>query len=578
MIYLVERCVYFVMAVLCLLVPEFYSINNRLRNIIISTILLLIFIHHFIVCRLPTPFNTIHCNRMFKRYFNPVKGKNKKIRRKKNINWKGDSVVLTIYFLYILTVAICSHLNWLISWNILLFGILFLLGLNNIFKYKICLIKLLAYKNTNCCADCHINGWDDILIFSILPFLVVVCKPLCLFNYILIGIITLSSVVNLILWEGGQYLYPERFSPETNQSLSCENCKKEKCVGKKGHRFDNLNFDASSGAMQTILSAYRDHYVATILALNVLLFIFILLLIGKGIFFDYYLTFIIMCTIPSWCIVYKWMDKKYKKLFYNHIAPIVYWGKEHGNTLDEIFNSFRSGMFQINSLRNVLIYIGTVSFWLILLYDIIVEDRLAIRSCLNNFQLLILVLIFAFNIMIACRAFVIFYNAYRQLTYIARLQIKSDYLEDGYVHIREIRRFCNTAVLIISLVSMLVVIAVIYGPIYYTSHFRIFTISALCLVALCPIIIYLVVRSDLNILSYNMKVKTFKVWKRGLTTFRPTKCKNEYMSDEIDFIEKLFQMKEGPSLIKDYTAIFTFLAGIVQLVLILIENEDKMVG
>ena len=115
-------------------------------------------------------------------------------------------------------------------------------------------------------------------------------------------------------------------------------------------------------------------------------------------------------------------------------------------------------------------------------------------------------------------------------------------------------------------------IAVTYGPIQYTDHFRIFTISALCLVALCPIVIYIVVQNNLAIISNKMKVKTLKIYdkkaKRDTTIDEATKLKNR-----IEFCHSLFQMREGPKFVKDYTAMFTFLSGIIQLAIILMENQ-----
>ena len=69
-----------------------------------------------------------------------------------------------------------------------------------------------------------------------------------------------------------------------------------------------------------------------------------------------------------------------------------------------------------------------------------------------------------------------------------------------------------------------------------------------------------------------MKVKTLKIYdkkaKRDTTIDEATKLKNR-----IEFCHSLFQMREGPKFVKDYTAMFTFLSGIIQLAIILMENQ-----
>lgn len=575
MVYLIERCVYFSAAALFLIVPAYFSFSNDMVNKLLTITLILIFVYHFVISRMKTPVNTIYSNRMFKRYYKKVNYNT--TYRPAKVKRKGDNIVLTIYFMYVFAVAICAHFHWLVTWNSLMFGVLFLLGLNNIFKYKVCLIKLWVYKDTNCCLDCHINGWDDMLIFSILPFMILTYSPLSWINWALIVVISASAVVNLILWEGGLYFFPERYFPETNAQLRCENCNKKLCVGREKHKYESehMKTQGSTGPgwrSRSVGALFRDHYVAFTLVLNGLLLATIFFLTGKKYFFDYYIFIIITCTIVSWSIIYKWVERTYKKLFYEHIDPIVVWNDRFGNESNKIYATFAEGMFQINSIRNVIIYTGAMTFWIIFLYDIVVEGRMDLPENVGTVRQLIVILIMAYNLMVGCRAFVIFYNAYRQLVYIASLPVRTDYASDGYIHIQQIRKFCSMAILIISLVCMLAVIAVTYGPIQYTDHFRIFTISALCLVALCPIVIYIVVQNNLAIISNKMKVKTLKIYdkkaKRDTTIDEATKLKNR-----IEFCHSLFQMREGPKFVKDYTAMFTFLSGIIQLAIILMENQ-----
>ena len=75
------------------------------------------------------------------------------------------------------------------------------------------------------------NGWDDMLIFSVLPLLFATGEPLNQVNTGLIVLILAASVLHLILWEARLILFPERFFPWTNARLRCKSCKKRPCVG-----------------------------------------------------------------------------------------------------------------------------------------------------------------------------------------------------------------------------------------------------------------------------------------------------------------------------------------------------------
>lgn len=567
MIYVIERYIYFLTSIFFLFIPVLYPLGNSDINILLSVSLSLIYIYHFVISRLKTPMNTIFSNRMFKSSYAVPTTKPK--TKAKVVNRRGDIIVLTIYFLYVFTVFLCAYFRILITWNILMSGVLFLLGLNNIFKYEVCLIKLWIYKDVNCCMDCHINGWDDMLIFSILPIIFMVYNSLSIFNCILIGIIIWSSVFGLVLWEGGLYFFPERFFPETNAQLCCDNCIKRKCVGriKKKYQSTHMKYCFPIDQHKTLFSVYQKHYVTYTLLFNFFLLICVIGLVGINYFFEYFLFFLIVCSVISWNIIYKWIKKEYRNLFWHHIAPIIKWSRQYGDNKKAIYDSFEKGMFEISSIRNVIIYTGAIAFWMIFLCDLVVENRINLPQNISDVRILITFIILAFNIIVGCRAFVIFYNAYKQFSYIVSLPILTDYYSDGYIHIREIRRFCNTSVLIISLVCMLIVVAFTYGPINYSEHFRIFTILVLFLVTLCPIVIYVVVQRYLGIISNKMKIKTVKLHNLERYTYKETS------KQDIEFYKTLLEIKESSKTDKDYTAIFTFISGLIQLAIILIENK-----
>ncbi len=86
----------------------------------------------------------------------------------------------------------------------------------------------LIMKN-KCCTTCRIFNWDHLMMFSPLIFIG--------------GFFSLSLVIMSILawlvWELCVFIYPERFSEMTNESLRCSNCTDKLCTqycGKKKTR------------------------------------------------------------------------------------------------------------------------------------------------------------------------------------------------------------------------------------------------------------------------------------------------------------------------------------------------------
>lgn len=84
-----------------------------------------------------------------------------------------------------------------------------------------CPFQKLLMKN-RCCNTCRIYNWDFIMMFT--PLFV---AP-NLYNWTLLGL----SLIVFITWETKYYQFPERFHPETNKSLKCNNCKELMCKNK----------------------------------------------------------------------------------------------------------------------------------------------------------------------------------------------------------------------------------------------------------------------------------------------------------------------------------------------------------
>ena len=74
-----------------------------------------------------------------------------------------------------------------------------------------------------CCTTCRIYNWDYIMMFT--PLLFLVAKPGPILHYILIAL----ALVILIIWEITYKIHPERFTENTNENLTCKNCKEKLC-------------------------------------------------------------------------------------------------------------------------------------------------------------------------------------------------------------------------------------------------------------------------------------------------------------------------------------------------------------
>ena len=82
----------------------------------------------------------------------------------------------------------------------------------------VCPFKLMM-KN-RCCSSCRIYNWD--MIFLVTP-LFFAGEP------VFIPPITLAAVI-FTVWEISFYIHPERFYPEGNSRLLCQNCEEHQCL------------------------------------------------------------------------------------------------------------------------------------------------------------------------------------------------------------------------------------------------------------------------------------------------------------------------------------------------------------
>ena len=85
----------------------------------------------------------------------------------------------------------------------------------------ICPFQRLFMRN-KCCNTCRIYNWDFAMMFT----------PLWVVPSIITLPLVLQSLTVLIHWEVKHNQFPERFYEETNDCLSCKNCKEFMCRNK----------------------------------------------------------------------------------------------------------------------------------------------------------------------------------------------------------------------------------------------------------------------------------------------------------------------------------------------------------
>ena len=106
-----------------------------------------------------------------------------------------------------------------------------------------CPFQTLFLKN-RCCSSCRIYNWDYAMMFT--PCFFMPGK----YTWSLLA----AAVILLLRWEITVWLFPERFSENTNQYLACANCTEKLCT----HKTQLMSF-------QRGLKQYADHTAKRIL-------------------------------------------------------------------------------------------------------------------------------------------------------------------------------------------------------------------------------------------------------------------------------------------------------------------------
>ena len=219
---LVFRSLLFLAAATVYIVRRVRGIPFSLRVITDRPILLGIIAAIFFVEMLfrffPARFESMGCQKQFKKHYQPQEGEGKKPQR---VAWWRTFLSAAFWF------ALNGTFGVLYYVGIFDEGILVLISLAYGVCDMICVLFFCPFQTwilrSKCCTDCRIYNWDYAMMFTPLVFFI---NP---WGWSILGV----SLLLLLEWELLYRFFPQRFTENTNGSLSCANCKEKLCQHKK---------------------------------------------------------------------------------------------------------------------------------------------------------------------------------------------------------------------------------------------------------------------------------------------------------------------------------------------------------
>lgn len=182
-------------------------------------VLWLIFAVEMVLRFFPSELESVGCQKQFARNYLPTGNAHIQKRDRTPI------VVAGAWLLFNGAIG-ALYLTGVIDRGIMLLLSLFFSVCDMICILFFCPFQTLIMKN-KCCGSCRIYNWDYAMMFTPLIFV----KSLYTW-----GLVALSIGL-LLKWEIIYFRHPERFSEQTNSSLSCAKCREKLCRHKKSLRY-----------------------------------------------------------------------------------------------------------------------------------------------------------------------------------------------------------------------------------------------------------------------------------------------------------------------------------------------------
>lgn len=190
----------------------------------------------------PSDYESMGCQKQFKKNFKPNKPFDKKALRRDS--YKSTVPVIVFWTLPNL-LFIWLYMQGIFDWGIMVLLSIFYSVCDMICILFFCPFQTWLMKN-KCCNTCRIYNWDYIMMFT----------PLLVVDNPYAKCLVALSLLLLIRWELNYFMHPERFYEHTNCALSCANCKEKLCHHKKQLRifhkklFSQLHTHGGSGLPQ----------------------------------------------------------------------------------------------------------------------------------------------------------------------------------------------------------------------------------------------------------------------------------------------------------------------------------------
>lgn len=180
----------------------------------------LLFVLEMVFRFFPARFESMGCQKQFGRNYRAKEENGEKLRPQKPAWW---CTFLSAAFWFMLNGAF----GVLYYTGIFDEGILVLISLAYAVCDMICVLFFCPFQTwimrNKCCTSCRIYNWDYAMMFTPLIFFK------SFWGWSILGI----SLLLLLEWELLYRLHPERFTENTNCSLSCANCKEKLCHHKR---------------------------------------------------------------------------------------------------------------------------------------------------------------------------------------------------------------------------------------------------------------------------------------------------------------------------------------------------------
>ena len=176
----------------------------------------IVFVMEMLLRFFPSKLESMGCEKQFRRNYRPT-GKTEP----KNISWKST---LSIIIAWTILNGLIGTLYYT---GVIDEGVLLLISLAYSACDMICILFFCPFHTwfmkNKCCVTCRIYNWDYAMMFT----------PLIFINDWFYRSILICALLLLVRWEITYKLHPERFSENTNASLSCANCTEKLCHHKK---------------------------------------------------------------------------------------------------------------------------------------------------------------------------------------------------------------------------------------------------------------------------------------------------------------------------------------------------------